>query len=952
MPPDGAIISAAARPPLPDPRLALERVVAGFNRGANERPTDRHLHGEAVTIILRLIVLLVAEARGLLRGEPPTSVHDSLERLAADPAFGEPALRLRHTSWSSLRVHRDALPERGGPLFDLELSIDDLTLLQLLRALPRAPEVEQLGAFHEALLDHTVARIEHTTLGLRGARGLAPDVPLANLEQLAAEPTTLLAQLQTLTGRSAAALTRALRRPIPDAHQLSHACAGDEALRLRVTPWAGLLRDDPDGHPRIHLAGTLRVVASAERRSTGSHYTPRALGESIVRHTLDPLCHIGPAEGLPPASWRRRPPSEILALRICDLAMGCGAFLLAACRYLAAQLLASWSAGVEVDGLPGDPDERERHAKRLALRCLHGVDRSPLAVELARLSLWLETASPGALDVPAASLHVGDALLGLIDASPLGPPAALQHTLATKDPTQLAELTAHADAITDAALRHDPGGAPRQPLHWPLTFPEVLLREPPGFDAIIGNPPFQGGQKLGGALGLDYRDYLIDHVAHGRRGSADLCAYFFLRAAALLRTPGQIGLLATNTIAQGDTREVGLDQLCAAGLEIVRASPSEPWPGAARLAVAQVWLRRGPWAGQRFLDGAPVPSICSALTPASAVAGRPRRLRANAGRSFIGSYVLGLGFVLSPDEARALIDHDPNNREVLCPYLNGDDLTRHPDHAPARWIINFRDWPLERAERYQHCLARVRERVKPQRDRVRFSEHARRHWWQYERPRVELYAAAARSPLVLACARVAKYLHFVRITRDLVASEQLVLVISDCPGVQAILQSAAHEAWTLQYASTLDTRRRYTPTDCLETFPMPPATDLTTLAALADRHDAHRRAVMQASRLGLTRTYNRFHEPGERAPDLAALRDLHALLDRTVTDAYGWSDLELGHDFHRTAEGQRFTISAAARRELQERLLALNHRRHAEENEADKATRGRDPRLGSGPSIS
>ena len=113
---------------------------------------------------------------------------------------------------------------------------------------------------------------------------------------------------------------------------------------------------------------------------------------------------------------------------------------------------------------------------------------------------------------------------------------------------------------------------------------------------------------------------------------------------------------------------------------------------------------------------------------------------------------------------------------------------------------------------------------------------------------------------------------------------------------------------------------------------MPPATTGLTasLASLADRHDAHRRAVMQTTGLGLTRTYNRFHEPGERTPALAALRDLHVEIDRAVTDAYGWSDLELGHDFHTTAEGRRFTISAAARRELHERLLALNHARHQE----------------------
>jgi len=276
-----------------------------------------------------------------------------------------------------------------------------------------------------------------------------------------------------------------------------------------------------------------------------------------------------------------------------------------------------------------------------------------------------------------------------------------------------------------------------------------------------------------------------------------------------------------------------------------------------------------------------------------------------------------------------LIARDPRNREVLSPYLNGDDLTRDIDHAPSRWIVNFRDRPLERAASYPHCLARVRERVKPQRDRVRFSPHARDHWWLYERPRLELYAAAARARLVLACARVAKYMHFVRIDRDLVASEQLVLITTDDPATQAVLQSAPHEAWALQHASTLDTRRRYTPTDCLETFAMPASTP--KLAALADRHEAHRRALMRSTGLGLTRTYNRLHDPGEHHPALTALRDLHVELDRTVTDAYGWTDLELGHDFHPTAEGPRFTITATARRELQERLLALNHARHAEE---------------------
>lgn len=902
-------LDAATRSPA-GPRLALERVLADLDRHARLRDLDdRRLHDAALTIILRLVVLRSAGARGLLAADPTTSLQTALERRADHDLS---SLSAETTAWPRLLLHRHALPNRGGPLFDADLPIDDLTLLQLLRILPATPDLEWIGAVHEVLLDHAVARVDTTTLGLRGAGGRAPDVPLAQLEQLA--PDALLPRLRALTGRSLAALARDLRRPpsATDTQPLLRSCGGDEALRTRVAPWAALLRRDADDRPLVLLAGRLRVIASAERRSTGSHYTPLALAESLVRHTLDPLCLVGPAEGLAPASWQPRPAAEILALRVCDLATGCGAFLLAAGRHLAAHLLLT----DDCPDLPRDRDERERHARRLVLPCLHGVDRNPIAVELARLSLWLDSASPGApLDMPATNLQVGDALLGLTDAC------------APDD----------ADARTGAMLRprtgelgHYPCGAPRRPIHWPLAFPAVFARERPGFDAILGNPPFQGGQKLAGALGLDYRDYLVTRLAGGRRGSADLCAYFFLRAAALLRTPGQIGLLATSTIAQGDTREVGLDRLHADGLEIVRATASAPWPGAARLAVAQVWLRRGPWAGERMLGERAVPAISPALT--AGIAARPHRLRANLGLSFIGSYVLGLGFVLTPAEARALIAADPRNRDVVRPYLNGDDLSRAVDHAPSRWIIDFRDWPLERAADYPDCLARVRERVKPQRDRVRFSPHARERWWLYERPRRELYAALGRAGLVLACARVAKYMHFVRIARDLIASEQLVIVTADDPSMQAILGSAAHEAWALQHASTLDTRRRYTPTDCLETFAMPG--ERRGLAELADRHDAHRRALMQATGLGLTRTYNRFHDPDQRGPALLALRDLHRELDRAVADAYGWSDLQLGHDFHPTAEGTRFTVSAAARRELQERLLALNHARHAAEQAA------------------
>jgi hypothetical protein len=85
------------------------------------------------------------------------------------------------------------------------------------------------------------------------------------------------------------------------------------------------------------------------------------------------------------------------------------------------------------------------------------------------------------------------------------------------------------------------------------------------------------------------------------------------------------------------------------------------------------------------------------------------------------------------------------------------------------------------------------------------------------------------------------------------------------------------------------------------------------------------------SQLGLTKTYNRFHDPGESHPEIAELRRLHVQMDEAVAAAYGWGDLALGHGFHTTKQGLRFTISEAARQEVLDRLLALNHQRYAKE---------------------
>ena len=97
------------------------------------------------------------------------------------------------------------------------------------------------------------------------------------------------------------------------------------------------------------------------------------------------------------------------------------------------------------------------------------------------------------------------------------------------------------------------------------------------------------------------------------------------------------------------------------------------------------------------------------------MSGTPSRLAANAGRSFQGSNVLGKGFVLAPEAAAALIERDPRNAEVVRPYLSGDDVISRPDCSPSRWVINFRDWPIERAQEYPEPYEIVERHVRPER---------------------------------------------------------------------------------------------------------------------------------------------------------------------------------------------------------------------------------------------
>jgi hypothetical protein len=489
-------------------------------------------------------------------------------------------------------------------------------------------------------------------------------------------------------------------------------------------------------------------------------------------------------------------------------------------------------------------------------------------------------------------------------------------------------------------LGNPAGNAERKPFHWLLEFPEVFL-DGEGFSAIVGNPPFQGGKKITGAIGTDYRTYLVDYIAKGEKGVADLCAYFFLNVSNLLNSDGRFGLVATNTVAQGDTREVGLDRLISQGNVIYRAVSSRPWSGSASLEVSCVWLQKEKWNGESVLNEIVVDGITPFLTSISKKSGKPYKLMTNKNKSFQGTVVLGSGFVLTTKEVEELIEKDPKNREVLFSYLNGNDLNSQPDQSPTRWVINFKDYPLNAAqdnpenpkgapyaEDYPDCLKIIREKVKPQRELDKKKPY-REKWWQFAERCPGLYGAIEGRDRVLVFAQTSKTKYPVFSKTGIVFDQKTVVIVSEEFSWFALLCSHIHYFWAVEKGSTRTADPVYTPTDVFEPFPFPE--HLNTLEIIGETYYTHRQTIMQTRQEGLTKTYNHFHNPDQAAEDIAKLRQLHIEMDNVVAAAYGWQDLNLAHDFHPTKQGIRFTISEPARLEVLDRLLALNHQRYAEE---------------------
>lgn len=485
--------------------------------------------------------------------------------------------------------------------------------------------------------------------------------------------------------------------------------------------------------------------------------------------------------------------------------------------------------------------------------------------------------------------------------------------------------------------------------HWFLEFPDIIARG--GFDCVLGNPPYLGDKALSGTFGHGFCGYIKHQFAPA--GLNDLVVYFLRRVFDLLRTCGFTSLITTNSIKEGDIRKGGLEHIIASGGDINMAIRGVKWPGRASLSVSLISLHKGPWKGSRLLDGIQVESISPFLDTEGSVA-FPEPLRENAKRMFTGYYWLGDGFLLTHEQAAQLIGKDIRNKEVVFPMINGDDINSEPDQAPKRSIISFHDWTLATASSYSEPFKLVEQLVKPFRSTCN-RERNKEIWWLYAENRPGLGKAMTGLKRCFVTAQTSKHFAFSAMPSGVIVSQTAYVFTSSEWHDFACLQSNIHYTWVCKYSGTLETRQRYLPTQCFVNFPFPlSVTNCQLRSEVGEGYHSFRQSLMRSLWLGLTDIYNLFHErnltpekvakvskrPIDEAErgyqGILQLRSLHHELDIAVRDAYGWTDLNLGHDFHEVEtlpenDRVRYTISPAARKEVLRRLLALNQTRAAAE---------------------
>lgn len=434
-------------------------------------------------------------------------------------------------------------------------------------------------------------------------------------------------------------------------------------------------------------------------------------------------------------------------------------------------------------------------------------------------------------------------------------------------------------------------------------------------DAIIGNPPFLGGNKIRQELGDDYTDKIFKRFPEVK-SQVDLCSYWFRLAHERIEKNGRVGLVGTNTIAQGNTRKACLDHVLDSGGIIHEAISTQSWSGEATVHVSIVnWAYQD--SGSYLLDYKKVSQISSALKFTTDTS-KAAKLKANANYTFEGVKPTGKGFVITSELAETWIKEDSKNKEVLKLYSTGSNLTSNVNGIPGRWIIDFNDLSLENASEYKLVFEHVKNQVKPIRANNR-ETRARKYWWLFQRSRPEMRDRIANLPSYFTVPRVSKWTVFLPASLNWLAGDSTNIIALNDFYILGILTSKIHHLWIAEQCSTLKGDTRYTPTTCFETFPFPQSPSKKLVQQIRDKttelHE-YRSQQMEQKQWGITQLYNEyFHEPASK------LYQLHKELDKLVMKAYGFK----------------------AKDEILAKLLELNFELAAKEKQGEKVIGAESP---------
>ena len=261
------------------------------------------------------------------------------------------------------------------------------------------------------------------------------------------------------------------------------------------------------------------------------------------------------------------------------------------------------------------------------------------------------------------------------------------------------------------------------------------------------------------------------------------------------------------------------------------------------------------------------------------------------------------------------------------------------------------DYPLPVAADWPELLAIVRDRVKPERDKLGDNpdgRHRKKFWWQWRRRTPALDDAMSSAGRVIVISRVTQPFAFAFVPSNVVVSERVVVFPFESNAEFAILQSRVHEIWARFFSSTLEDRLTYAPSDCFETFPFPknerPSEQIEESGC---SYYEFRSSLMRSRTTGFTTLYNYFHDPESSDPEVLHLRALHDAMDRAILDAYGWTDIQPTCEFIPEFDDEesedengrprkkkyRYRWPDEVRDEVLARLLDLNRQRALEEGQ-------------------